>query len=457
MDSKLLKISLVVMVLFMVTVFGVILLVNGQGTTKKQQPVVKEQTGQENEVYTKDGQIVGSDLQAWMYDDTFFDEEKIQTLERLEQDGKVLSMMVTSIEKDLRIRILDGTGKIVKGQPFKINLGEEEEYKDLDRDGVIYIGDMKPGQYEVLLQPVDGYIVPSAPTKVKVKEHIEYAAIDDISYLIKTEDEINAVMEDTAKRDAGEETSGTSAIKTSDEAKFGIDVSKWNKEIDWKQVKEAGVEFAIIRVGYRGSVTGSLVLDPYFEKNIQGATQNGIDVGVYFFTQALDESEAIEEASMVLKMTQGYRLDYPVFIDTEGAGGNGRADKLDVQTRSKVCQAFCETIRSAGKRAGIYASKNWFLNALDITKFTADNVIWLAEYNDEATYGGTYQMWQYTSSGRIGGIEGRVDFNLSYLDNSVLENPDEELEDSKPEDPQNEDRQETDKGEENGQNNSRDM
>jgi len=176
------------------------------------------------------------------------------------------------------------------------------------------------------------------------------------------------------------------------------------------------VEFAIIRAGYRGSSSGSLVVDPYFEQNIKGALDNGINVGIYFFTQAIDEREAVEEASIVLSLIKGYDVTYPVFIDSEGAGGNGRADNLDVPTRSKVCQAFCETIRSGGYAAGVYASKNWLNNRLDITKFSGDNVIWLAEYRneDEPTYGGTYGLWQYTSSGRLNGIEGRVDFNLCF-------------------------------------------
>ena len=152
-----------------------------------------------------------------------------------------------------------------------------------------------------------------------------------------------------------------------------------------------------------------------------------IDVGIYFFTQASDEREAVEEASIELDLIRGYDVSYPVFIDTEGAGGNGRADNLDVPTRSKVCQAFCETIRSGGYTAGIYASKNWLNNRLDITKFSGDNVIWLAEYREEPTYGGTYAMWQYTSAGRINGIEGRVDFNLCFWDFEEEEEGEEKL------------------------------
>ena len=418
MDSKLLRYALLIVTLFVGTVFVLMLAVNGYFTNKTAEPVVVQETTAEDDKVEADGRVKGSDLSAWMNDDTFFDEEKSATLQKIEQDSRTLSLMTSSIEKDLRIRIVDSKGKEVAGYPFTVSVGNLGTYKDADRNGVVYIGDMKPGEYEVTLEQYGEFIVPEEALLVKVKANIEYVALDDISYLIKTEAEINAGLEDTAVKDAALDAEGSKEIKRLADAKFGIDVSKWNKEIDWEQLRKEGVEFAIIRAGYRGSSSGSLVVDPYFEQNMKGALANGINVGVYFFTQALNEREAVEEASIVLSLIKGYDITYPVFIDSEGAGGNGRADNLDVPTRSKVCQAFCETIRSGGYTAGIYASKNWLNNRLDITKFSGDNVIWLAEYrNDDApTYGGTYGLWQYTSSGRINGIEGRVDFNLCYWD-----------------------------------------
>ena len=414
MDSKLLRIAALVVTLFVGTVFLLMLLINGYFTPPKETPVVMQETVTEEDYVEEDGRVKGSDLSAWMDDDTFFDVEKSATLQKIEQESKMLTLMTSSIQKDLRVRIVDSKGKEVSGYPFTITVGDLGTYKDADRDGVIYIGDMKPGEYEVTLEQTGEFIVPQEALTVKVKANIDYVALDDISYLIKTEAEIDAAKEDTAVRDAALDTEGTKDIKRLKDAKFGVDVSKWNKEIDWEQLRKEGVEFAIIRAGYRGSSSGSLVVDPYFEQNIKGALANGIDVGVYFFTQAMDEREAVEEASIVLSLVQGYDVSYPIFIDSEGAGGNGRADNLDVPTRSKVCQAFCETIRSGGYTAGIYASKNWLNNRLDITKFSGDNVIWLAEYKDEPTYGGTYGIWQYTSAGRLNGIEGRVDFNLCF-------------------------------------------
>ena len=194
---------------------------------------------------------------------------------------------------------------------------------------------------------------------------------------------------------------------------LGIDVSKWQKEIDWDKVKNEGVDFAIIRCGYRGSVTGSLVEDPYFEQNIKGARAAGIKVGVYFFTQAVNEVEAVEEASMVISLVRDYELQYPVFIDTEGAGGNGRADSLNVEERTAVCEAFCTTVKNAGLEAGVYASRNWYNNKLTVSTLES-YAIWLAEYRSVPLYQGYYQMWQYTSKGKINGINGNVDLNVSY-------------------------------------------
>jgi GH25 family lysozyme M1 (1,4-beta-N-acetylmuramidase) len=122
----------------------------------------------------------------------------------------------------------------------------------------------------------------------------------------------------------------------------------------------------------------------------------------------------VEEASAALALIGDIDIDYPIFIDTEGAGGNGRADNLDVDTRTTVVNAFCKTIQDSGLEAGIYASRNWYLNNLNTDELGGYN-IWLAEYRQTPLYEGKYDMWQYTSSGSVSGIEGRVDLNVSYL------------------------------------------
>lgn len=203
------------------------------------------------------------------------------------------------------------------------------------------------------------------------------------------------------------------AIQTSvNGSKFGIDISRHNGKIDWNAVKSSGVDYVIIRCGYRGSSSGALITDQNFQSNIKGATAAGLKVGIYVFSQAVNEVEAVKEASLAVSLAKGYKLTYPIFIDTESSGG--RADKIDVATRTAVVNAFCQTVQSAGYQAGIYASKSWFETKLSMGS-VGNYRIWLAQYAAAPTYSGRYDMWQYSSKGTISGINGKVDLNLSYL------------------------------------------
>lgn len=192
---------------------------------------------------------------------------------------------------------------------------------------------------------------------------------------------------------------------------MGIDISKHNGTVDWNAVKNAGVEFVILRCGYRGSASGVLVEDEKFRTNIKGATAAGLKVGIYFFSQAVNEMEAVEEASLTLSLIKGHKISYPVYIDVEAA--NGRADGLSAAERTKVVKAFCETIRDSGYTAGVYSNKNWFAEKMDTGAF-GNYRIWLAQYTESPTYTGRYEMWQYSSRGTIPGIKGDVDLNICY-------------------------------------------
>ena len=414
MDSKIRRMAILASMGMILLVSLLVLYTNGDsGKTPAKIPVpqtenTKEPEGSQADMQN-DGVIngqIGNDLSAFLRDDTFFDPEENPVLEAARDNAARLSMVVTSVEKDLRIQIVDMEGNLVTGESFYVKLDGLGEYKDLDKDGIIYIGDLAAGEYYVELMPMEGYRMPANGTKVRVKEKVEYVAIDDISLLILTEADIDVEAEDTAVADAiadADKSEIQQLQKSTSSSRVGIDVSKWNGDIDWDRVKNAGVEFAIIRAGYRGSVTGSLVEDSCFAANMRGAAASGMPVGVYFFTQAVNEVEAVEEA-----------LDYPVFIDTEGAGGNGRADNLDVETRTLVCEAFCRTIANAGYTAGVYGSRNWYnnnLHAQELEKYC----IWLAEYREAPLYQGYYHMWQYTSKGAVDGIVGNVDMDISYL------------------------------------------
>ncbi len=194
---------------------------------------------------------------------------------------------------------------------------------------------------------------------------------------------------------------------------MGIDVSKHNGNIDWNAVKNSGVSYVIIRCGYRGYSTGVLVEDPKFHSNIKGAKAAGLKVGAYFFSQAVNEVEAVEEASMAIDLVKGYGLNYPLFLDVEGSGG--RADGISRDMRTAVCRTFCQTVQNSGISAGIYANKTWFTEKINTASLT-NYKLWLAQYASEPTYTATrYDLWQYSSKGRVSGIGTNVDMNISYV------------------------------------------
>ena len=194
----------------------------------------------------------------------------------------------------------------------------------------------------------------------------------------------------------------------------GIDVSKYQPRVDWNAVKASGVDYVIIRAGYRGYGSGVLVEDPYFKKHIAGAKAAGLKVGLYLYSQAITAEEAVEEASMVLQLAKGYSLEYPIYFDTEATGtGVGRADGLSKSHRTAIARAFCETIRNSGYKAGVYASKSWFYHQLDYGQI-AQYDIWLAHYTSATDFKHRYDMWQYTGSGSCPGIPNAVDLNWAY-------------------------------------------
>ena len=375
MDSKRMRRAMAGMIVVFLTVFAVIAIVNWDTVKRKlgfatEEPVQEEEPAQE-EAETEDGQI-GGDLSAFLRDETFFDPEvKFKSIESY--SGRNVSLMMSSVAKDLRIMVVDSVGRLVTGADFTVTIQGMGEYTDSDRDGVIYVDGLRSGEYSVSLNEKDGFRVPNTVTTIQVRQDIEYRVLDNIEYLMVTEDDIDPEKEDKAVNGAEEDADGTENMELqfdNGSAKLGIDASKWNQEINWEAVKDAGVEFAIIRCGYRGATTGALVIDPRYKENIEGAISAGIPVGVYFFTQAVDEIEAVEEASMVIRLIEDYDVDYPVFLDSESAGGKGRADGLDSEERTRAHRAFLQTMESAGYETGVYASRNWLRDRIDMTKLS---------------------------------------------------------------------------------------
>lgn len=203
---------------------------------------------------------------------------------------------------------------------------------------------------------------------------------------------------------------------------YGIDVSKWNGSIDWNSVKKSGVDFAFIRVGNRGYATqGKLIEDDQAQRNLAQANAVGIPVGVYVYSQAITQEEAIEEAQLALKMIKGYEITLPIVMDVEYAGTVSEEEsrlydaKLTKQEATDICEAFCSVIVEAGFTPMIYANADMLKNHLLAETLSSQYPIWLAHYADCTNYGGDYEYWQYTSVGQISGIQGNVDLNVRYI------------------------------------------
>ena len=200
-------------------------------------------------------------------------------------------------------------------------------------------------------------------------------------------------------------------------SKKGIDVSKFQGNIDWSKVKEDGVEYAFIRVGYRGyGSSGKLVTDETFEDNIKGATSNVVDVGVYFFSQAINEEEAIEEANYVLEAIKGYDVTYPVVIDIEEVtDSDARTADMTQEQWTKNCIAFCEIIKAAGYTPMIYGNLKTFFIMLDMTQLEAYDK-WFAYYDTPVYFPYEFTIWQYTDEGKVDGISVDVDLNVGFYE-----------------------------------------
>lgn len=195
---------------------------------------------------------------------------------------------------------------------------------------------------------------------------------------------------------------------------LGIDVSYAQGVIDWSKVANAGIKFAIIRAAFRGYGTGRIVADEWFERNIKGATAAGIKVGVYFFSQAINETEGAEEADYIINQIKNYKVTLPVVIDTEYVSDSrARGNSISKTTRTAAVKAFCERSLQRGYTPMIYASTSWLNNQLDMSKLSSYKV-WVAQYYNRVTYTGQYQCWQYTSSGHVDGINTKVDMNYWY-------------------------------------------
>ncbi|MCH5272587.1 MAG: glycoside hydrolase family 127 protein [Lachnospiraceae bacterium] len=277
----------------------------------------------------------------------------------------------------------------------------EEDYADVGGSAVIYGVTLEEAQ----------------------KERIAIAGDMGESLLIPVREDLKKKLYDSegfVKNESGEyyyEKDGeTVSIK-------GIDVSRYQEAIDWKKAAASGVEFAIIRLGFRGMGTnGTCELDPYFKQNVEGALAAGIKVGVYFFTQATNVEEAKEEAAFVIENLKGYDITWPVAYDTEEITSYkaARANSLPREVRTACAKAFMEDIAAAGYTPVLYVNTRWSILKLDMGQLSKYD-LWYAYYGDSIYYPYHFTMWQYTASGKVDGIKGDVDMNISFVDYGARE------------------------------------
>lgn len=193
----------------------------------------------------------------------------------------------------------------------------------------------------------------------------------------------------------------------------GIDVSSHNGAVDWAAVKTDGIEFAMLRIGYRGAQEGILHEDEYFNTNIQQAIQNHLKVGAYFFSSAISAEEIDEEVDLVLSKIKGYKIQMPIVFDMEEFDQGGRIDDLSLEQRTKLALRFCKKIKEAGYQPMIYGNMTWLYQNYDFERISKYPV-WLASYSISCPMEDKFDMWQYSNKGQVKGIEGDVDMNI-YL------------------------------------------
>ncbi len=197
---------------------------------------------------------------------------------------------------------------------------------------------------------------------------------------------------------------------------FGVDISKYNGTVDFEALKEDGVDFVMIRLGARGYGSGQILLDENFETNIKGANEAGIDVGVYFFSQALNVTEASEEAAFVVQNLAAHKVIYPVVFDMEYINNDtARIDGLKKKDKTEIANTFLSNIQTAGYTPMLYGTKEWLIEQIDLTQLMGYDV-WLSQQSELPDYPYKYQMWQYSLKGNVAGIDGNVDFNISFVD-----------------------------------------
>lgn len=198
----------------------------------------------------------------------------------------------------------------------------------------------------------------------------------------------------------------------------GVDLSEVQDYVDFVEVKKSGIDFVMLRAGARGYGTGQLLADEYIGDNLKRASDAGLEIGVYFFSQAVSREEAEEEAGFVIGLLNGYSISYPIAYEMERIPNDtSRIDTLSKSEKTEIAKAFLDAVEAAGYKTLLYGSKEWLIRQVDLSKLTAYDV-WLSQEADVPDYPYRFSMWQYSRSGKVEGVSGYVNLNISFVDYS---------------------------------------
>ncbi len=317
-----------------------------------------------------------------------------------------LSQKNKAVEAMSEVAVLEETNSKLFSQEEVDNFVERAKQEFLDKlKSMVENGE---GMLTVLQHFYPDYVIASSNGSYhffRISDDLQHNDFDLEKFTYPTYNEEKKEWEGTATYMAGEEK----------EAKKGVDVSTFQGKVDWKKVKKAGMEFAIIRLGFRGYESGKIVLDSQFENNIEGCIDAGLDTGVYFFTEALNEKEAIEEAEFVIENLKDYKINMPVVIDVEESTNTEktRTRDLTADQRTKNVIAFCERIKEEGYDVMIYGNLKSFMIMMNFEELESYDK-WFAYYRYPFHFPYKIKMWQYTAYERIDGIEGKADVNLMF-------------------------------------------
>lgn len=418
MDSKLKK--LMMTSLFLVILLAAILLFGRYGDSIKTllegDKVTAEPTNPPDSYYSeiRNGQL-GDDLKGFLKNPDFFDTDTSNPLAEAVKEAKTFDVSWYSLENDLRLQIFDYTGKRVEDIAFEATIEGVGSSSDLDCDGVIIIHDIPAGEYDVDFGLPEGYYLSENPVHVLVKDKAVLEIIPDISLFIEDEENVDIILEDVFPAEAVSDFDKTEVKKIIQKAnaETGVKVSSADGDIDWKAVSEAGISFAIIRAGYRGRSTETLIKDAKYEENLRAAKLAGLSVGVYFQSGALSEKDVIEEASAVVDILNGSLLTLPVFFDIESYGVAADGYEISNEEKAHITDSFIKLIKKTEYVPAMMGSKSFLENEIKPEQVD-DCFVLLKEYREAPTYSGFYDCWQYTDKGKVNGIDGNVSICLLY-------------------------------------------